>query len=185
MADWDKKREVMHNYDRLATAYDRQYAEEQTAKIRAALQNVSLGKESLILDVGCGTGMLFTHTREFAGLLVGADFSFKLLRQAKKRAKQFLNGAIVRADADHLPFCDQTFDVIFAVTLLQNMPNPLKTLHEMERVCKQLSTLVVTGLQKEFSQEKFGSLLDEARLRILSIETKDQLKDYVAICRKA
>ena len=183
-ANWNKKREVMRNYDSSAAAYDKQYTEEQTAKIRIVLQNIGNSKVNLALDNGCGTGLLFTHIQGFADSIVGLDFSSKLLKRAKKRAKHVPNVAVVRADADHLPFLEQTFDAAFAMTLLQNMPNPIDTLREMKRVCKHGSTLAVTGLKKEFPLEKFESLLDQTRLKISPIQTNDQSKDYVAICRR-
>ncbi len=181
---WNEKLAIMRNYDRSATAYDRQYAEEQTAKIRTILQKIGNSKVTFALDVGCGTGLLFTHIQAFVESLVGIDFSAKLLKKAKKRADHFINVAVVRADADHLPFVEQTFDAAFAITLVQNMPKPLETLREMEMVCEPDSILVVTWLKKEFSLKEFAELLDKAKLKIISIETNDQLKDNISVCRR-
>ena len=184
LANWNKKRKVMRNYDSSAAAYDRQYTEEQTAKIRLMLQNLGQGKVSLVLDDGCGTGLLFVQIQGFAEYVVGIDFSRKLLKRAKKRAKRLSNVAVVCADADHLPFLEQIFDAAFAMTLLQNMPKPIDTFREMERVCKRGSTLAVTGLKKQFSLEEFESLINKTPLRISRIVTNDGLKDYVAVCRR-
>lgn len=184
MAEWNKKREAMRHYDSLAPLYDAQYAEEQDTKIKAAVSSMSLRKDSFMLDAGCGTGLLFKHVEESARLLVGLDISWRILKEAKKRAKSLLTVVIVRADADFAPFRKGVFDAIFAITLLQNTPDPLVTLHEMKRVSKDHAIVVATGLKKEFSREAFVKLLHRAGLEVSIVKTSGQLKDYVAVCRK-
>ena len=184
MAEWRKKWEVLHHYNSLATVYDVQYSEEQSAKMKAALSSISLIEDSLVLDVGCGTGILFEHLSNRVKLLVGLDTSSRILGEAKRRAKRFSNVAILRADADSIPFPNETFDMVFAITVLQNTPNPLLTLQEMKRVSKHRSVIAVTGLKKEFTQESFMKLLSKAKLEISVMKTNDQLKGYVAICKK-
>jgi ubiquinone/menaquinone biosynthesis C-methylase UbiE len=183
MQEWNEKRKTMRHYDQLAPLYDIQYAEEQNAKIKAALNNAKPRENDLVLDLGCGTGLLFEQVAK-KRLLVGLDVSSKILREAKKRAKNFSNIAILRADAEHTPFLNQTFDYVFAITILQNMPNPLKTLREVKRVSKPQSTIILTGLKKKFSQENFMDLINKPGLHVSTMETNSQLKGYIAICIK-
>jgi ubiquinone/menaquinone biosynthesis C-methylase UbiE len=180
--EWNRKRKIMHHYDHSASVYDVQYGEEQKAKIEAALNELKPRKTGFVLDVGCGTGLLFPHIAQNVNLLVGLDFSQRILRQAWERAKNYRNVALLRADADFLPFPDNTFNLIFAITLLQNTPNPLSCLQEIKRVTKSKATVIATGLKKEFSREKFEQLLRGARLEISILKADDQLKGYVAIC---
>ena len=184
MQEWNRKRKAMRHYDQLAPVYDIQYAEEQNAKIEVALNNTKFRQNKLVLDLGCGTGFLFEQVAKSTKLLVGIDISSKILQEAKKRAKQFPNTAILRADADYTPFQNRTFDYVFAVTLLQNMPNPLKTLQEIKRVSNPQSTIIITGLKKKFSQERFISLLNKSGLNVFTLKTNPQLKGYLAICQK-
>jgi len=185
MQEWNKKRKAMRHYDQLAPVYDIQYAEEQNAKIEAALNNAKPGENELVLDLGCGTGFLFEQVAKSTKLLVGIDISSKILQEAKKRAKRLPNTAILRADADYTPFQNRTFDHVFAVTLLQNMPNPIKTLQEIKRVSNPQSTIIITGLKKKFSQERFKSLLNKSGLNVSTLKTDPQLKGYLAICQKS
>jgi ubiquinone/menaquinone biosynthesis C-methylase UbiE len=165
--------------------YDIQYYEEQEAKIKAALSGFTLEKEGVIVDAGCGTGLLFPHLANRAKLVAGVDFSVSMIKQAKKRMKDYTNTALIRADADFMPFPNGFFDVVFAVTLLQNTPNPLRTLDELKRVAKQNATIIVTGLKKIFSREDFTRLPVSAGLRIKALTFDENLKDYVAICTKS
>lgn len=184
MAEWNKKREVMHHYNSLTPVYDAQYGEEQDAKMKAALSSINLKKDSLVLDAGCGTGLLFKHVGRSVKLLVGLDTSPRILKEAKKHAKQLPTTTVVRADADFTPFQNDVFDATFAITLLQNVPDPLVTLREMKRVSKDRAFIVTTGLKKEFSREAFVKLLQRAGLEVSVIESGGELKGHVAVCRK-
>jgi len=185
MSEWKQKADNMQHYDITASSYDAQYAEEQKAKIEAALNCIKLCGHDLILDCGCGTGLLFEHVAEEAEMVVGLDISRRILAEAKRRAKTFGNVSLVLADADYTPFRDEVFSHVFAITLLQNMPNPVKTLMEICRVAEKNACIVVTGLKKKFSLKEFKNLLLKPSLSLIEILDGDErLKCYVAICRK-
>ena len=175
----------MRHYDQSAAVYDSQYYEEQEAKIKVALSGFTLEKESRIMDAGCGTRLLYPHVANKDRLVVGVDVSVSIVKQVKKRVKNYINTALIRADADFMPFLNGTFDVVFAVTLLQNMPKPFRTLDELKRVTKHNATIIATGLKKAFSQEDFTRLLREAGLEIKALRHNENLKDYVAVCVKS
>jgi ubiquinone/menaquinone biosynthesis C-methylase UbiE len=157
--------------------YDARYAEEQEAKYHAALSQMK--PAGLVLDVGCGTGLFFSHVSMNAAKIVGVDISKKLL-QAKDRAKTLDNVSLVQADADHLPFVDELFDAAFAFTVLQNMPKPSETLGEICRVTRKGAVVVVSALKKVFSKDMFEQLLLQGGLKTLSIEDEANLNCYVA-----
>jgi len=182
MAEWKKKRNVMNHYNQIARVYDIQYADEQRTKIEATLENLSLNKNDFVLDVGCGTGLLFPYIADKVQLLAGIDISRKLLEKAKSRREYYLNTHILLADSDHLPFQNQVFHKTLAITLLQNIPQPIATLQEIRRVSKNHATITVTGLKKGFTQENFVNMLKNARLENFNLKTDNGLKDYVAVC---
>jgi ubiquinone/menaquinone biosynthesis C-methylase UbiE len=181
MNKWDQKRKTMHRYDLTARMYEERYAEEQAAKYQAALKHLTIACHSSVLDVGCGTGLLFSHVAAEAQTVVGADISRLLLLQAKKRTRDFRNVHLVQADADHLPFKRRHFNMVFAFTVLQNMPKPSETLSEIKRNAKQDAAVVVTGLKKAFSLEAFRALLENAGFQVVALEDADALKCHVAV----
>jgi len=183
MAEWSQKLDTMQHYDLIAKSYDGLYDEEQRMKIEVALEKVELTAESLILDCGCGTGLLFEYVASKAKMVVGLDISRGILKEAEKRARKFGNVHLILADADHTPFKDGVFSHVFAVTLLQNMPNPEETLAEVMRVAGKKAFIVVTGLKKNFSLESFEGLLRRLRLNVIEVRNGDSmLKCYVAVC---
>jgi len=183
MSEWDKKREVMQRYDLTAHIYDIQYAEEQAAKIEAALEGLKIEKNDHALDAGCGTGILFEYVADKAETTVGLDISRKILLHAKERAKNFRGVCLILADADNVPLKDNTFSYIFAFTLIQNMPDPVKALNEMGRVAKEDAVIVVTGLKKAFTLQGFEEFLRNAELNTVVLKNEG-LKCYVAVCTK-
>jgi ubiquinone/menaquinone biosynthesis C-methylase UbiE len=178
---WNQKRRVMRRYNLTARMYDERYAEEQAAKYQAALEHLNITSRNRVLDVGCGTGLFFSHIAPEAQTVVGVDISRLLLLQAKERARRFRNVHLLQADADHLPFSDKQFSVVFAFTVLQNMPKPLETLSELKRNAQRGAHVVVSGLKKAFSLENFSALLQEAGLQVVSLADAEALKCHVVV----
>jgi ubiquinone/menaquinone biosynthesis C-methylase UbiE len=185
MSGWYKKRKVMRRYDLTSSLYDMRYAEEQAAKIEAALKNVKIERNESILDVGCGTGILFEYVADKADAVVGLDFSKKTLLQAKERIhnEDLGNVHLIEADADNMPFCSIVFDRVFAVTVLQNTPNPIDTLTEMKRIAKKDAVFVITGQKKIFTKRAFEQLLRKSQFKAVLLED-EKLLCHVAVCTK-
>jgi len=172
----------MRRYDLTAGMYDTRYAEEQEAKYKAALENVK--PAGTVLDVGCGTGLFFKHVVDETETVVGVDSSMKLLLEARKHARNWRRVHLVQADADHLPFNEDFFDVVLAFTVLQNMPKPLSTLKELWRVAKPEAHVIVTGLKKVFSPASLQEMLESAGLSQVSIIDENSLMCFVAFSLK-
>lgn len=183
MGGWEKKRSVLRRYDVAASMYDARYAEVQTAKIEAGLKYLKKELCGSVLDVGCGTGILFDYVTDNADTIVGLDFSGKTLLEAKKHLRDgnLANVHLIRADADNMPFSDHAFSHVFAMTILQNSPNPIDTLTEIRRVARNDAIFVITGLKKIFNERAFKRLLKNARLKVVGLE-KENLECCVAVC---
>lgn len=183
---WRLKWRILRHYDRIAKIYDRLYGGEQESKIREALRSISLDSSNIVLDVGCGIGLLFNYISGLVDVIVGVDISLESLKIALDLVKKrgFSSIELVRADADFLPFRNEVFDRVFAITLLQNMPNPLLTLHEILRVAKADSEIVVSGLKKFFSEEGFLEILSKSSVNFSIVKVDGAVKDHIAVCRK-
>ncbi|MEM2341589.1 MAG: class I SAM-dependent methyltransferase [Candidatus Bathyarchaeia archaeon] len=183
---WEIKRKVIKHYDKISRIYNALYGYEQKLKINEILKILHINPLDVILDVGCGTGLLFNYTSDSARFIIGVDISLKILKVAKNLIKKdrLNNVFLIRADADFLPFRDEVFDKVFAITLLQNMPDPILTLHEIARVAKNNSEIIVTGLKKFFSKEDFLRILRELGMATSLIDTDEKIKCYIAMCSK-
>ncbi len=177
---WREKRKVMHRYDLTADMYDERYAEEQRAKYEKALEKVDVAGLT-VLDVGCGSGLFFGYVATSAGLVVGVDVSRALLKKAKERVRDFGNVFVLQADADFLPFREGFFGAVFAFTVLQNVPEPSRTLGELRRVALLNGRVVVTGLKKAFGLDAFLDILEGSGLKLISFVDDEAVNCYVAV----
>jgi SAM-dependent methyltransferase len=90
------------------------------------------------LDVGSGPGNVTASLGRTAGpdgLALGMDISEPMLARAVD-AQAGANVGFLRADAQHLPFRDATFDAVTSLAVLQLIPDPSVTLAEIARVVK-------------------------------------------------
>jgi len=183
MSTWEQKRRHMHHYNHTANIYNTRYAEEQSLKIEAAIDGLNLS-EGFVIDLGCGTGLLLKKIQGVAKDIVCLDVSKNMLKQIEMRMKYTFNVHLILADADYSPFKQDCFDICFAITLLQNMPSPHRTLQEIKRITKPDATIIITGLKKHFTQQGFLQLLKSTALDTVQLKTDDKLKCYVGICAK-
>ncbi len=95
-----------------------------------------------VLDVCTGTADLALTYWRAGGRrtrVVGADFCRPMLDIARQKLGQAGAGAwvhLIEADAQHLPFADNTFGVVSVAFGLRNVQDPGAALAEMGRVCR-------------------------------------------------
>ena len=109
-----------------------------------------------ILDVGCGKGFLLHDiTQAVPGVEVtGIDISEYAIANAKEEVKDRLSVH----NARELPFADATFDLVFSINTLHNLPcyDMEKALREMQRVGRKHRYLCVEAFRNE--EEKVNLL---------------------------
>jgi len=96
-------------------------------------------KELSALDVGCGTGIYLEWLLEDFNYTVGIDISPNMIKSCKERiGKNPLNEFLV-ADAQHLPFRKDVFDIATVVETLHHFPEPMMAMKEIARVSKRVA----------------------------------------------
>lgn len=179
---WKEKCRVKNCYDLTSNMYNMRYSDEQKIKYSRALLKVKLSCNNIVLDIGCGSGLLFGYLASKVEAIIGVDLSIELLHKAKQKNKTNIH--LIQADADNLPLQNKKMDIVFAFTMLQNMPSPLKTIQEIILATKSDGQIIITGLKKVFTLKKFKELLEESGLKIVTIENGSDLKCYVSINKK-
>jgi len=84
----------------------------------------------IILDNGCGQGS-FAEKHLEGKKVVAIDLSTGMLKRAQKRLPE-----PIRADAQQLPFAENSFDTVIARGLLHHLPDPDRGAEEVARVLK-------------------------------------------------
>jgi ubiquinone/menaquinone biosynthesis C-methylase UbiE len=90
-----------------------------------------------VLDVACGNGnTALAASRRFADV-VGVDYQPRLLEQARERAAvEGLPARFEEADAEALPFDDDSFDVVLSTCGVMFAPDHQRAADELVRVCR-------------------------------------------------
>ena len=100
------------------------------------------------LEIGAGTGY-FTLNLLQAGVVQEAtctDISPGMIRQLADNARRLrLNVRTARADAESLPFPDQTFDIVFGHAVLHHLPNVRRAFAEFHRVLRPGGRIAFAG----------------------------------------
>jgi len=110
----------------------------------AAIKLLEAKPGDRILEVGVGTGLnLPLYPRDCD--VTGVDISEGMLRKAEERVQTLGMGRakLMVMDGSRLQFPDNSFDRVIATYVISAVPDPVKTLLEMRRVCKPSGHLVI------------------------------------------
>jgi ubiquinone/menaquinone biosynthesis C-methylase UbiE len=102
----------------------------------------------LVLDVATGTGRLplaLARHPDFDGHTIGADLSRQMLHHATRAIYPYDHRVtFICCPAEHLPFPDDTFDIVTCMEALEFMSNPSAVLCELARVLRPGGVLLTT-----------------------------------------
>ena len=106
--------------------------------------------DARILDVGCGLG-LYTEYWNSQGLQVtGVDLDKRLIERAQKRAEKSLLQIEYHAKpANELPFDNESFDIVFANSLVEHVSDWQSCIEEWIRVLTPGGLVWIVG-QRQF-----------------------------------
>jgi SAM-dependent methyltransferase len=110
-----------------------------------------------ILDAGCGTGLNLNYLKHY-GNVIGLDLSKEALNFCKIREAENL----IQADAEKVPFKEDTFDLIIALDLLEHLDDR-GVLKEFYRVLNPNAYLIVTIPAFTFLWSKHDEALHHKR----------------------
>ncbi|PJC87650.1 malonyl-[acyl-carrier protein] O-methyltransferase BioC [Vibrio sp. HA2012] len=108
-----------------------------------------------VLDIGCGTGYFSQQLAERGARVTAADLSPAMLKEARNRCGHCIQD-YRQADAESLPFPDQTFDLVFSSLALQWCHDLAVPLRELRRVTRSggriLFSILMDGSLEELKQ---------------------------------
>ena len=120
----------------------------------AAMTRLPIESGDRILEVGVGTGINALLYPKYCDV-TGIDFSSSMLKKARRRLRQrgVGNVDLLNMDAANLEFEDNVFDFVYAPFVISVVPDPVKVVKEMHRVCRVGGHVVV--LNHFLSENRF------------------------------
>jgi ubiquinone/menaquinone biosynthesis C-methylase UbiE len=105
-----------------------------------------------VLEVGCGSGAYTTFVARAVGTegrVCALDIQAAMLRRLRQKLSRpehqdIQNVELYEKSAYDLPFDDGIFDVVYMITVLQEIPDPRRALAEAKRVLKAGGKLAVS-----------------------------------------
>lgn len=132
----NKNEKIQKRYDRVSSIYDLlEKPMELMAFSKWRERIIRRIEGEKILEVGVGTGKNLQYYPKNVDL-TGIDFSKKMLEKAKNRAENLENINLIEMDAEKMTFDDNSFDTVITSCVFCSVPDPVKGLKEIRRVCK-------------------------------------------------
>jgi ubiquinone/menaquinone biosynthesis C-methylase UbiE len=115
----------------------------------AALAALALGRDDVLLDLGCGTGAAVRLAAPVVRRAVGFDLSPAMIAQARNLAAGIGNVDFREGDVSGpLPFSDGEFTAIVCTTAFHHFPRPWHTVAEMSRMLAPGGRLVIADANR-------------------------------------
>jgi ubiquinone/menaquinone biosynthesis C-methylase UbiE len=130
----------------------------------------NLANGSKMLDIGCGSGSLLhdLYLRNPTFKLYGIDQSKDQLKRANQRIKNLSDKIyFLRANAENLPFPDESFDFVMSVGVLKHITDKRKALEESARVLKPGGKMFIIEVDKDCSEERIKYFVGETAFPLL------------------
>ena len=105
-----------------------------------------LPRDSIIADLGCGTGKAIEQLAPHVQKVIGIDNSPPMLKSATRRLANFKNVDLLRADLTALPIDDASCDAAMLILALTYCPDPPTVLKEISRILKPKGRAVIIDL---------------------------------------
>jgi ubiquinone/menaquinone biosynthesis C-methylase UbiE len=165
--------------------------------VKNELQKIDLDGKNL-LDTGCGMGFF---EKNFSSILKnsyvsGIDISPINIKEARKFCKE-KNITFKVANAERMPFIDETFDIILMSDVIEHVLNPTLCFKEMKRVLKKDGVIflivpvcpdlpfkksLIFLYRKHYGWKHFSDKHIEEHLRTYTLQTlKYELSKYFEI----
>lgn len=161
--------------DSLNQDFDGNYRWAMQSQYRTVCPDLTEYLKGSVLEVGCGDGERVKELQEKGVNAIGFDINPSY-------------GMMV-ADAQNIPFRDNSFDAVYSVDVLEHLPDPMKAIAEAFRVSQNLVISAITPTDdKSFYQDPTHKVEwgKERWLREHDVfgQVVDVLEPFTIVCKK-
>ena len=144
-----EKSDVIAFFDKCAPTWDAEMIKND-AIMEKILDNAEIGPEMDILDVACGTGVMFPYyLQRGAASVTGIDISSEMVRIAREKYKDEPKVSVLCADVEEARF-ERKFDRIVVYNAFPHFPKPKRLIKLLASLLKEGGRLTVAhGASRE------------------------------------
>ena len=137
-----KKSDVIEFFDRCAPNWDADQIPKD-AIINRILDNANVGENLDVLDVACGTGVLFPfYLERNVRSVTGIDISHEMARLAAEKHRDAENIRVICGDVEETRF-DKQFDSVMVYNAFPHFPDPERLIATLASLLKEGGRLTV------------------------------------------
>ena len=117
---------------------------------RPVLDRVGIRPGDVVLELGSGTGVFTVAAAQRIGQrgkIVAVDIQPEMIKRVEQRVRAagLVNVETHAADAYHLPAANESVDRAFLISVIEEIPDPIRALAELRRVLKPDGILSITA----------------------------------------
>ncbi|WP_242223591.1 class I SAM-dependent methyltransferase [Bacillus cereus group sp. BfR-BA-01380] len=114
------------------------------------LAQLSLGPDTKLLEIGCGTGKTASYiAKQYGPVVCAVEVNDTMVQKARKRwNKDGVNIELIKGSAEALPFQDEAFHIVLGESVLA-FTNKRKAIDECYRVLQRGGELLVIEMVTE------------------------------------
>lgn len=129
---------VEKTYSRWSNIYDLFWGKLLHPGQKLAIEVMNIQPGDKILEVGVGTGLSLPLYPDYCQV-IGIDLSAEMLKKAQRKIEKYdlHHITLEKMDAGNLDLEDSSFDTVIAAHVVSVVPDPVKVVLEMKRVCKK------------------------------------------------
>jgi len=194
MDNLKKKEKIKGKYDSTSYFYDERYKEIQFEKYKKIIHKRDI-KNKIILDAGCGTGLILEYFQktpyssdQIDFKYVGVDISIEMIMILKKKLKEMKvntsrNLDLILADIENLPFRMNTFSLLISFTSFQNLPDMRRGINQSIMTLRNKSLMFISILKKKFDKDTLISILGK-KVKVIKIVDEKGIEDFLITAKK-
>jgi excisionase family DNA binding protein len=141
--------QVKDYFNQIAPQYNEQRRVVYGDALREIVFNrIKIEKDSIVADIGAGTGYLTLELAKKAKRVIAVDNSASMLTIAGNEAAKagLSNIEFLEGNAEELPIGANTIDLVYANMLLHHVADPLQVFKEMYRILKNDGKVLITDI---------------------------------------
>lgn len=187
----DEKSLVKKVFSNNSNAYITSKTHANSEELEKMITWTAPNKEMVMLDIATGGGHVAKKFSSHVKNVIATDLTPEMLQETHNHLINYTNIQYVIADAESLPFLDQSFDIVSCRIAAHHFPNPIKFIEETNRVLKPKGIFIfVDNISSEDNEldlyvNELEKLRDPSHIRSLKVsEWKQIISTYPLSIRK-